>query len=255
MLSPEQITHYHEHGYVIPGYRLPEKTLAAIRADHDRLLAEHPDHPEFRDNCSALLNFDMRFLNYARNPEILDMVEQLIGPDITLWNMSFFAKPARNGKRTPWHQDGQYWPIRPLATCTVWIAVDAATTENGCMRFIPGSHRDQRLRAHDQRNDPALTLQQELQRQEYDESEAVDVVLEAGQISLHDVYLVHGSEVNTSPHPRRGMTMRLMPTSSLYDRELAARMHRERGGATMSEHSIFLMRGADQAGNDYRLRA
>ncbi len=255
MLSAEQIAHYHDKGYVFPDIRLPEETLEAIRTDHSRLLAEHPEHPEFRDNCPALLSYDLGFLNYARNPAILDMVEQLIGPDIALWNMSFFAKPAHDGKRTPWHQDGQYWPIRPLATCSVWIAVDDATRENGCMRFIPGSHRDRLLRKHDQRDDRSLTLQQELRPGEFDETEAIDVVLEAGQISLHDVFLVHGSEVNTSDKPRRGMTLRLMPTTSLYDRDLARKMHRERGGRTLAEHSIFLLRGCDRCGgNDYRVR-
>ena len=103
-------------------------------------------------------------------PNILDMAEQLIGPDIALWNMSFFAKPALNGKKTPYHQDGEYWPIRPLATCTVWIAVDDATVENGCLRFIPGSHKDKRLMAHEQKNNPEYVLQQELKATEFDES-------------------------------------------------------------------------------------
>lgn len=255
MLTDAEISHYHERGYVFPDYRLPESTLEAIREDHARLLAEHPDRPEFRDNCSALLHFDIGFLQYARNAEILDMVEQLIGPDIALWNMSFFAKPAEGGKRTPWHQDGKYWPIRPLATCTVWIAVDDATTENGCMRFIPGSHRPRRLMSHTQRNDSSLTLNQELDAVEYDESEAVDVVLEAGQISLHDIYLAHGSEVNNSKHPRRGMTLRLMPTTSVYDRALAREMYASRGGRSMEHHSVVLLRGEDKSGkNDFRIR-
>ena len=162
MLTPDQIAQYHDKGYVVPDFRLPEETLESIRRHHDRLLAANP---AFHDNCSALLTHDMAFLNYARNDAILDMVEQLIGPDIALWNMSFFAKPAVNGKKTPFHQDGEYWPVRPLATCTVWIAVDDATTENGCLQFIPGSHKDKRLMKHEQRNDPALTLQQELLQQ------------------------------------------------------------------------------------------
>ena len=166
MLTTEQVAHYHEHGYVFPNYQLPESILDDIRTAHTRLLERHPERPEFRDNCSALLSYDMTFLNFARNREILDMVEQLIGPDIALWNMSFFAKPAQNGKKTPWHQDGQYWPIRPLSTCTVWIAIDDATVENGCMQFIPGSHRDKRLMKHYQNDDKALTLNQELVREE-----------------------------------------------------------------------------------------
>ena len=92
MLTDEQVAHYHDRGYVFPDYRLPRETVERIRADHDRLLAEHPQHPEFRDNCSALLSFDLRFANYARNPDILDMVTQLIGPDIALWNMSMRVK-------------------------------------------------------------------------------------------------------------------------------------------------------------------
>ena len=252
MLTAAQIAEYHEKGYVVPDYRLGADTLAAIRRDHDRLLVEHP---EFRDNCPALLSHDMAFLNYARDGEILDMAEQLIGPDIALWNMSFFAKPAHNGKQTPYHQDGEYWPIRPLATCTVWIAVDDATLENGCLRFIPGSHKDRRLMAHEQKNDPNYTLQQELRPSEYDDNDAEDLVLEAGQMSLHDVYLAHGSEVNTSNKPRRGMTLRLMPTTSVFDRAVAQEMHDARGGANLAHHSLMLLRGVDRSGaNDFRVR-
>jgi len=252
MLTDPQIAEYRERGYVVPDHRLSESQLEDIRNLHESLLARHP---EFRDNASVLLTHDLGFLNHARDPNILELVAQLIGPDICLWNMSFFAKPALNGLRTPWHQDGQYWPIRPLATCTVWIAVDAATRENGCLRYIPGSHRANRLMSHDRTDDPNVTLNQELRAQEYDESEAVDLILEAGQMALHDVYIAHGSGENRSTHPRRGMTMRFMPTTSVYDRKLARQMHAERGWLDMSHHSIFLMRGEDRSGrNDFRLR-
>ena len=253
MLTSDQVAEYHEKGYVVPDYGLSEETLESIRRDHDRLLAAHPD---FRDNCPALLTYDLAFLNYARDPNILDMAAQVIGSDIALWNMSFFAKPAHNGKKTPYHQDGEYWPIRPLATCTVWIAVDDATVENGCLKLIPGSHKDKRLMAHEQRNDPELTLQQELVPNEFDESTAENLVLEAGQMSLHDIYLAHGSEINTSDKPRRGMTLRLMPTTSVYDRDVARGMYAARRGNDMSHHSIFLLRGEDRSGgNDFRVRS
>jgi hypothetical protein len=252
MLSADQIAEYHEKGYVVPDYRLGEETLVAIRRDHDRLLARRPN---FRDNCSALLSCDLAFLNYARDETILDMAAQLIGPDIALWNMSFFAKPAVNGKKTPFHQDGEYWPIRPLATCTVWIAVDDASVENGCLQLIPGSHKARRLMRHEQKDNPEYTLQQELQPSEYDEAEAEDLILQAGQMSFHDIYLAHGSEINTSNQPRRGMTLRLMPTSSVYDRDVADTMARQRGGASMANHSLFLLRGRDLSmKNDFRLR-
>ena len=251
-LSDAEVAQYHEDGYVIPDFRLPDETLDAIRIDHDRLLSRHP---EFVDYCPSLLAYDLAFLNYARTPEILDMAEHLIGPNIALWNSSFFAKPAEKGRATPWHQDGEYWPIRPLATCTVWIAIDDSTPENGCLRVIRGSHKNKDLRQHETNSDPNLTLNQELPLTDHDEDLAVDIVLKAGQMSLHDVYLVHGSAANTSGRPRRGMTLRLMPTTSVYDRAVAREQHEKIGIVDHSLRTLFLMRGEDQSGqNDFRIR-
>jgi len=174
----------------------------------------------------------------------------LIGPDIALWNMSFFAKPALKGTTTPWHQDGEYWPIRPLATCSVWLAVDASTLENGCLKMMPGSHLDQRLRPHNQNDGPGLALNQEIAATEYDEEKAVPVILEAGQMSLHDVYLVHGSDPNRSPNPRRGITMRFMPTSSVFDRNIAAEMSAAKGLVNHEERPVYLMSGKDLSGSN-----
>ena len=149
MLTKIQIEHYREKGYVIPDYCIRGPILREIREKHSRVIH---NHPEYRDNCPDLLSYDPTFIKYAQDSEILNMATQLIGPNIALWNMSFFAKPAKNGKKTPWHQDGQYWPIRPLATCTVWIAIDSATRENGCMQFIPGSHKEKKILKHNQKN-------------------------------------------------------------------------------------------------------
>ena len=252
MLSDDQVARYHEDGFVIPDFRLAADTLDAIRADHDRLLARKP---EFHDYCPALLAHDLTFLNYARNPDILDMVEQVIGPDFALWNSSFFARPANDGRETPWHQDGESWPIRPTATCTVWIAIDDATTENGCLRLIPGSHKEKRLRRHMTNDDPGFTLNQQLEPSEYDEADAVDLVLEAGQVSLHDVFLVHGSKANASPQSRRGMTLRYMPTTSVYDRRLADEIFETTGTVNHNDRTLYLMRGSDRSGeNDFRIR-
>ena len=245
MLTPLEISSYQESGYVLPDYRVSDETVESIRERYERLLLEHP---EFRDNCSALLRYDPAFAQYAFEPAILDLVEQLIGPDIALWNMSFFAKPALNGKAVPWHQDGEYWPIRPLATCTVWIALDDSTTENGCLRVISGSHRNRALLAHRNNPNPDFVLHQQLIETEFDEDKAVDITLQKGRISLHDVYLAHGSAPNTSAHRRRGITMRFMPTTSHYDCQLAAQMHVQRGGNNLALNPLLLMRGSDQHG-------
>ncbi len=249
MLSAAEIEHYHSDGYVIPDFKLADDVLDDIRDCHGRLIARHP---EFNDYCPAVLAFDTGFLNIARTPAILDMVEQLIGGDFALWNSSFFAKPARVGTKTPWHQDGEYWPIRPLATCSVWVAVDPATTENGCLRVIPGSHRRRDLGQHDFNGAEGLSLPLELRDGEFDETAARDIVLETGQVSLHDIYLAHGSEPNHSDKPRRGMTLRYMPTTSVYRRDLA---DRRVGPLAMAERTLYLMRGVDASGrNDFRMR-
>jgi ectoine hydroxylase-related dioxygenase (phytanoyl-CoA dioxygenase family) len=252
MLSEAQVEAYREQGYLIADFRLSESVLEDLRADQKRLVEREP---RFRDLCPNLLAYDLRFLDVARTPEILDMAEQLIGPDFALWNSSLFSKPERDGQRTPWHQDGQYWPIRPLATCTVWIALDDSTPETGCLQVIPGSHHERRPRAHRSLAAIDVTLNQELDPSEYDPSDAEDIVLEAGQMSLHDVYLLHGSQANHSPRPRRGMTLRFMPTTSYFDRELASRQAAELGVLDHAERTLFLMRGVDRCGrNDFRLR-
>jgi ectoine hydroxylase-related dioxygenase (phytanoyl-CoA dioxygenase family) len=251
MLTATEITTYREQGFVTPNFRLPETVLADIREAHARLVARHP---EFDDYCSALLAFDTWYLTVARQPEILEMVTQVLGEDIALWNASFFAKPARTGSKTPWHQDGEYWPIRPLATCTVWIAIDASTRENGCLRVIPGSHRSRQLAKHQENNSPGLSLNLELDATEFDPALAEDIILEPGQVSLHDVYLYHGSEANRSDRPRRGMTLRFMPTTSIYRHDEPTRFQRS-GVMEMSQRTIYLMRGIDRSGeNDFRMR-
>jgi ectoine hydroxylase-related dioxygenase (phytanoyl-CoA dioxygenase family) len=247
MLTETQIAKYHEDGYVIPDFIMPDAVIESIQERHATLLKKHP---EFRDYCAAILQYDDGFADYCRNDEILDMVEQVIGPDIALWNSSFFAKPAGNGKATPWHQDGEYWPIRPLATCTVWLAVDDATPENGCLRIIKGSHKNKDLLRHETNPSTDLTLNQELLKTEYDESKAVDLVLKRGQISLHDVFLVHGSEPNTSPNPRRGMTMRFMPTTSIFDHQLAREQYNNMKVPDHSDRKIYHMRGVDRSGRN-----
>ena len=252
MLTTTEIEEYHSRGFVTPDFKLPDEVVTKIRQRHDLLLQ---NHPEFNNYCSTLLAYDTDFLSVAKDPEILAMVRQLLGDDFALWNSSFFAKPANGGHATPWHQDGEYWPIEPLATCTVWIAVDPSTVENGCLNVIPGSHKEQRLKRHKQNSSKALTLSLEIEADEYEADSAVPIELEAGQISLHDVYLVHGSEANNSKHSRRGMTLRFMPTTSVFNREKASRMANQFKMDDHAERTLYLMSGVDKSGkNDFAVR-
>ena len=216
MLTKEQIASYHHDGFVIPDFKMPENDLLEIENKHYDLIKKYPEYINY---CPAILLKDETFLKYCMNAQILKFVEQLIGNHFALWNSSFFAKPAYNGFETPWHQDGQYWPISPLATCTVWLAIDDANEENGCLRFIKGSHKDKKLKQHSRNNKTNLTLHQELSKEEFDESKKVSLILKRGQISLHDVYMVHGSKENKSPKSRRAMTMRFMPLTSKFNHD------------------------------------
>ena len=216
MLTKKQIASYQEDGFVIPDFKMPENDLLDIENKHFDLIKEYPEYINY---CPAILLKDETFLKYCMNAQILKFVEQLIGNHFALWNSSFFAKPAYNGFETPWHQDGQYWPISPLATCTVWLAIDDANEENGCLKFIKGSHKDKKLKQHSRNNKTNLTLHQELSKEELDESKKVSLILKRGQISLHDVYMVHGSKENKSPKSRRAMTMRFMPLTSKFNHD------------------------------------
>ncbi len=252
MLSASEISTYREQGYVTPDFRLPSGLMELVREKHTALLK---NHPQFDNYCPTLLAYDTAFLEVAKNADILAMVGQLIGEDFALWNSSFFAKPAHGGHATPWHQDGEYWPIEPLATCTVWVAVDAATMQNGCLQVIPGSHHEQRLRKHNNNTASDITLPLEIDASEYDAAAAEPIELEPGQISLHDVYLVHGSEANTSEHSRRGMTLRFMPTTSVFNRDKARSLAEEFNMTDHSARTLYLLSGKDQSGaNDFSIR-
>jgi len=250
MLSESEVKKYNEDGYLIPNFTMPEKDLLEIEELHRSLVKKFP---KFRNYCPAVLLHDERFLKYCFNSEILNIIEQLIGNNFALWNSSFFAKPAFNGYATPWHQDGQYWPIKPLATCSVWLAIDDATSNNGCLKFIKGSHKDKKIKKHKINNNEKLTLNQEVLKSEYIEKNSVDLILKRGQISLHDIYMVHGSKENKSPNSRRAMTMRFMPTTSIFDNKFVfntkdfsiKKIYQARGTDVSSKNNIIPLNTMD----------
>jgi len=262
-LTDAEIETYRRDGLVIPAdYCLPPRILARIGELYDKLLADNRDSPGFSPDFilgphldasgTYGVKGDPEWLDFARIPEILDMVEQLIGPDFILWGMTIFGKPARVGKATPWHQDGDYYPIEPLETLTVWISLDGSTPEQGCMRYIPGSHRDHRIYSHHFEHRDDYTLAQIIDDGQVDLELARDIVLEPGQISLHDVYLVHGSMANQSNRRRMGLVLRIMPASSFYNHQ-SGKIKEDAGSPHgYSNRALFLLRGEDRSGrNDF----
>ena len=121
------------------------------------------------------------FLELAMYPPLVDMVSQIIGNDVALWGCQVFCKPPEEGYETPWHQDGQYWPIRPLATCTVWVALEPSLVSNGCLRVIPGSHTNKILHPHLHEDKAELVLNQAVNEDCFNPDDAVDLELQPGQ--------------------------------------------------------------------------
>ena len=146
-LSPEQVEQYHSSGYL--------KGLPVFSGEEARLLRE-----EF-PRLAALLpvGTNINFVNWwhkrnrflydlCMDPRLLDPVEDLLGPDFFLWGSQFFVKEPGDERVTPWHQDAQYWPLRPLRAVTVFIAMTDCDRENVCLRVVPGTHRGPGLSQH-----------------------------------------------------------------------------------------------------------
>jgi ectoine hydroxylase-related dioxygenase (phytanoyl-CoA dioxygenase family) len=154
-----------------------------------------------------------RFLfDICMNGRILDRVEDLLGPDFFLWGSNFFIKEPHTGSTVGWHQDAYYWPLDPHESITVWLAFDDSTVENGAMEVIPASHRAGLLK-HVRRNDTDSVLTLECERGQFQEDCAVPVTLRAGEMSIHDDMLVHGSPPNRSSMRRAGLTIRYSRTN------------------------------------------
>lgn len=260
-LDEQDIDTYRTEGLLKSPFRIADEQLGRMRASLEKLLRDnaaippetlvcpHIPYGSHHDESAAA-----QWLEYACHPGILDLVQQLIGPDIVLWGSQVFCKPPLAGKAIPWHQDGQYWPIRPVATCSVWIALDDSLPENGCMRYIPGSHAGGSIYRHrlSGRND--VVLSQEVEPSQFDESTARDDVLKAGQFSLHDVYLIHGSNANRSARRRAGFVIRYMPATSVFERAGDDRHVQSGMTFSMSKRPIWLLRGRDRSGrNDFSI--
>lgn len=175
-----------------------------------------------------------RFLyDITTNGIILDYVEDLLGPNFFLWGSNFFIKEPRSLSTVGWHQDAYYWPLDPHESITVWLAFDDSTTENGAMTVIPGSHKAGLLK-HVRVNDTGSVLMLECERGQFREDIAVPATLQAGQVSMHDDKLVHGSPGNPSSLRRAGLTIRYSRTNVKCD--LAINPH----------FKTYLCRGIDE---------
>ena len=172
------------------------------------------------------------------NPAVLDVVEEITGPSILCWAATFFAKPPRSGGFVGWHQDITYWGLEPAEqVATVWLGLSDAKPDNGCMCYIPGSHRGG-AREHQQLMDENNMLlgAQEVALSGEEENRITAVPLEPGQFSIHHSRLLHGSYGNESQRPRIGLSINYMST--------AVRQTGNNG-----KDSAMLVRGTDAYGH------
>ncbi len=198
-------------GYVI--FRdVVDPALIAEASDHVAWLAER--HPDLRgENLGhQLLAGDAFWVRLISDDRLLDIAQSFIGPDIALFASHYISKPPFSGQQVLWHQDGAYWPLEPMKVVTLWLAVDESTPENGCVRVIPGSHKDD-IHALRDRDDVDNVLGSE-SAIDIDESKSVDLVLAPGDVEVHHPNIIHGSTANTSPKRRCGLTIRYIPTTT-----------------------------------------
>jgi len=256
-LSDNELSTYREKGWVVPDYRLPQSMLDEMRDAYHALLQNNPHidsdimlAPHQTNGGSQGVAGSKKWLAFATPPDLLDIAAQLIGEDIILWGTTIFGKPAWSGKETPWHQDGEYYPIQPLETLTIWIPLDDVTEENGPMRFIPGSHKSRKIYSHRWLEDRDMTINLVCNAANFDESIAEDLILEAGQVSFHDVYMIHGSRANRTRQRRAAFVVRLMPATSHYDHALGAEIGSQHQAHGYGMRPLYLVHGTDACGKN-----
>jgi non-haem Fe2+, alpha-ketoglutarate-dependent halogenase len=216
---------YEQQGIIFPIRVLSDQEVREFRAELERVAG---------DGARRMDQLHMRYAwayRLASHEAVLDAVESVIGPEILIDGNLVFYKPPRDASYASWHQDSVYsgWHLTP--SVSAWIALTVSEPSNGCMRVIPGSHK-QGVLEHDNVQDPHLLNKRgERLRMDVDESQAVDVVLKPGEMSLHHTNIVHGSNPNTSDGPRIGFIVRFVTNlSTNRDREVV----RARGTADCS---------------------
>jgi hypothetical protein len=207
---------YERDGYVSPIRVLDEEEVARFREAYedyerslgDRLAAVPPrDRYVFFAETHAYLPWAFELATRRR---VLDAVAAILGPDLLIWDSRWFTKKPHDPTYVSWHQDGTYWALDPPKVCTAWIALSRSNEANGAMKVVPGSHTGADLPHRDTfAEDNALARGQEI-AVEVDEESAVALVLEPGEMSIHHIGVVHGSEPNNSDEPRIGIAVRFV---------------------------------------------
>ena len=205
ILKKEQIEQYYDQGFISPVRVISEQEAHSIKQELEMVESEFPEeiNAESRNN----LHLSFAFLDaLAHNEIIVDAMEDLIGPNISLWASVMFIKEPSSKQYVSWHQDATYMGLDSLNFPTPWVALSPSNKETGCMTMIAGSHKT-KIQEHEDTfaKNNILTRGQVIQN--VDESKAVDLILEPGEMSIHHGAVIHGSQPNNSTHRRIGFSL------------------------------------------------
>ncbi|GAA2755909.1 phytanoyl-CoA dioxygenase family protein [Actinopolymorpha rutila] len=202
---------YDTDGYVIFRDVIDADLIKEVNAHVEWLQARHPElRPENLGH--VLMRDDPFWVRLIGDDRLVDIAQLFVGPDVALFASHYICKPPFSGQPVLWHQDGAFWPLEPMKVVTLWLAVDPSTPENGCVRLVPGSHKWDVAGMRDN-TDVESVLGKEI-AVDVDEDQAVDMVLRPGDVEVHHPHIVHGSNANTSPQRRCGLTIRYIPTTT-----------------------------------------
>ena len=210
---------YQENGYAIIPDVIGSDLVGEVQNHVMWLQSKYPDIRAEAFHHDLLIN-DPFIHKLLDNNIMLDIIEGVIGSDIALFGAHYIAKRPRDGKPVGWHQDGSYWPLEPMNVVSIWLAGTDSNKSNGCMRVIPGTQNKKLIKASEMMkldtDDYVLDLA--ISKSDIDSQKAVDVELNAGDISIHNPSIVHGSNANLSDSWRIGLTLRFIPTSTYVNR-------------------------------------
>ncbi len=204
ILSQDQISAYGENGFLFPFDVYDPDQAAMLQERFEALEKAIGDEPQERYRVKAHLPFPW-LCEVVRAPNLLDAVEDLIGPDVLCWGASFFAKKAHDPRYVSWHTDSFFYGFEPAETLTAWLAFNPSNERSGCVKYIPGSHKSETT--HDIMPDADNLLPMAQNAKDVPEEKAVSAVLEPGQVVFHHEGVVHGSGPNTADHPRVGLSI------------------------------------------------
>jgi ectoine hydroxylase-related dioxygenase (phytanoyl-CoA dioxygenase family) len=239
VLNSVSIEQYNEQGYTGPIRVFSEDYAAALRKHFFTTIGQSEGSPAPTKAYMSAWHHQHRWAyDMAADPRILDALEPFVGPNIVMWAMHFWYKAPRTGVHIPWHQDAAYWHLTPKKNVTAWVALGPTFLANGCLRILPGTHRS--LVEHAPTGDPNSSFANGLPRELIDESRALDLPMQPGEMVIFNEATYHGSKANTSDTARVAFSMRYTSPDVKFEMEKWSDPGRIK---------TFLVRGAD----DYHL--